>query len=471
MASPRNGGLVIGSTGVASFVQQGEVDWIAFGNTTWTASTEVLQRFALADVQPITFGAGIALAAQIELSPLGQQRMEEAIARLHGVPLFQDMLWLGFDDRSLVNAMVNTAGGMECVALCSALVHVHSDSFAARILAELWKESEYPDEYEPSHSQFLSLVKLCAGVLVKTPFMATVDLMLGERIRRGPDGTEDEIPVSSGVKDIARALRGLFQLTRGRLDNITVTGGVECALFASLAHWLFELYIEVMDEEDNLIFTSTPENASTQLYVRYGRVCDDAIHTPSTTYFLRYVRDEEEDGDGQFVVRTPWDGCLRRTFGAAFQTLTELPHLVGAYLGSLARIYAALAQAEPEVDILSRDFYIDFVEASFGHGFIATVMKTFPELERVDGLQQSMEAAAEKSFADAVRTVETSVQDLETLCQCYGCSECHSGDCKDHGFCGARFPRRAASTSHDRRHQNVLLASKGGESIQCACAA
>jgi hypothetical protein len=327
MASPRNGGLVIGSTGVASFVQQGDVDWVAFGNTTWIASAEVLQRFALADVQPITFGAGIALAAQIELSPLGQQRMEEAIARLHGVPLLQDMLWLGFDDRGLVHAMVNTVGGMECVALCSALVHVHSDSFAARILAELWKESDYPDEYEPSHSQFLSLVKLCAGVLVKTPFMATVDLMLGEMIRRGPDGTEDEIPVSSEVKDIARALRGLFQLSRGKVDSITVTGGLECALFASLAH------------------------------------CNDAIHTPSTTYFLRYVRDDDEDGDGHFVVRTPWDGCLRRTFGAAFQTFTELPHLVGAYLGSLARIYAALAQAEPEVDTLSRDFYVDFVEA------------------------------------------------------------------------------------------------------------
>ncbi|MCJ1245671.1 hypothetical protein MMC30_002875 [Trapelia coarctata] len=419
--------LIIGSAGVASFAQQGQVDWVAFGNTVWKASSDVLQRFALADIQPITFGAGIVLAGQFRLSAIGQQRVEDAIARLEGVSVLRDVLWLGFGYRSLINTMANTVGGIKCVALCSALADVHSENSAAKILTELWKQSAYPTEYEPSHSQFLALVKTCAGVLVKTPFMATVDVMLGDMLWKVPDGAIDEIPVASNLQDIARALRGLFQLSRGEVDNITVTGGGECAFFAALAYWLFDFKIEVIDNEGNLIFTSTPENVSVQLYVRYGHVRNDAIQVPSTTYVLGDCREvfdrNTEEGDRVFIVRTPWDGCLRRTFGAAFLAFTESPLPVAAYLGSLARIYAALARAEPVMDTLSRHYYVDFVEASRGQGFIDTILKTFPELERVDGLQENMEGAAEKSFGEALMTVQSSVQILETQCKCFKCSE------------------------------------------------
>jgi len=173
--------------------------------------------------------------------------------------------------------------------------------------------------------------KPAPGVLVKTPSMATVDPMLGDMLWKVPDGLRTEF---RGIqsKDIARALRGLFQLSRGEDDNITVIGGVECAFFVSLARWLFAFYIEVVGEEDNLVFTSTPENISTQVYVRYGHVLKNAIHIASTTYVLRDGREVydrlDEEGDGLFMARTPWDGCLRRTFGAAFRTFTELPHLV-----------------------------------------------------------------------------------------------------------------------------------------------
>ena len=425
MASTSNC-LTIGGAGAASFAQQGQVDWVAFGNTTWQASSEVLQRFAMADVQPVTFGAGLALAGQFQLSSIGQQRVEDAISRLHGIPVLQNVLWLGFGYRSLVNTMANTVGGIKCVALCSALADVHSENSAASILAHLWSESGYPPEYEPSHSQFLALVKTCVGVLVKTPFIATVDIMLGDMLWKQSEGTRDQIPVASKFEDIARALRGLFQLSRGEVDNIRVIGGGECAFLAALGYWLFDFRIEVVNNNGKLIFTSTPDNTSAQLYVHYSLLRNDAIQIPSTTYVLGDFRDvvdrNYEAGDGVFMVRTPWDGCLRRTFGAAFLTFTESSMAVAAYLGSLARIYAALARSEPETETLSRVFYFDFVEASFGQGFIDTVLKTFAELERVTGLQQGMERAAEKSFSEALMTVQSSILVLEQSCKCYVCS-------------------------------------------------
>ena len=74
------------------FVQQGQVDWVAFGKLAWTVSSEILQRFTSASVQPITFGAGIVLAEQFALGPEGQSRMEEAISRIQVVQVFQDLL-------------------------------------------------------------------------------------------------------------------------------------------------------------------------------------------------------------------------------------------------------------------------------------------------------------------------------------------------------------------------------------------
>ena len=427
-----SGGLVLGSSSSATapnFLQnqQGQVDWVAFGSTAWTGTSQVLQRFASADVQPITFGAGIVLANQFRLSPRGQQRMEEALTRLRGVSVFQGFLWLGFGYRSLINTMANTVGGIKCVALCSCLADVHSEESAAWILAELWKESGYPEEYEPAHTQFLSLVKVCAGVLVKTPFMQTIDVMLGDMLWKIVEGHIDPIPVASNFKDIAKALRGLFEVSRREVDSILLIGGGECSFIAALAHWLFDFRVYIEDDEDKLIFTSASDPASAQVRVRYGSAQSAAIQMPSTTYILgdcRAVFDRVfESKDMVFMVRTPWDGCLRRVFGSAIQTLIDLPHHLGAYLGSLARIYTALAHGEPHVGSISRIRYHDFGEASFGQGFIHSVLSTFPELECIESLQQIMEIAAEKSFEEALRTVEQSIHTLKSLCECLECSK------------------------------------------------
>ena len=160
--------LFIGSgsdSGSLEFVQQGQVDRVAFGKLAWTASSEILQRFASASVQPITFGAGIVLAEQFALGPEGQSRMEEAISRIQGVQVFQDLLWLGFGYRSLVDTMSNTVGGLKCIALCSCLADVHGEISAASILQELWKAYKFPDQYQPTHKQFLALINVCSGVI------------------------------------------------------------------------------------------------------------------------------------------------------------------------------------------------------------------------------------------------------------------------------------------------------------------
>lgn len=144
-------------------MQQGQVDWVAFGNTIWTASSAVLQRFAAAGIQPVTYGAGLVLFNQMHLDRVGQSRMETAVASLNTSSGWGKLLWFGFGYQSIVGTMAESLAGIKCLAICACLAESHSEKLAAWVLSELWRISNFPEEYEPSHSQFLALIKASAG--------------------------------------------------------------------------------------------------------------------------------------------------------------------------------------------------------------------------------------------------------------------------------------------------------------------
>ena len=214
-------------------MQNGQVDWVAFGRSVWSTSSAVLQRFASAGVQPITFGAGIALASQFRLNQLGEQRMHDAIERLNDVWSCRKLLFFGFGARSFVDVMADTQPGVNCIALCAGLAEMHSEHACAWILDELWKIYGFPHEYLPSHAQLTNLVQACAGVLAKTDFNAMPVRMLGNA-----SAGDQAIPSMSDPEDVAKALRGLFRMSNDNISRITFIGGLECAFIASYAHWI-----------------------------------------------------------------------------------------------------------------------------------------------------------------------------------------------------------------------------------------
>ena len=48
---------------------------------------------------------------------------------------------------------------------------------------------------------------------------------------------------ASNATDIAKALAGLFQITRRNVETITLVGQNECAFIAAFGKWLFDLAI------------------------------------------------------------------------------------------------------------------------------------------------------------------------------------------------------------------------------------
>lgn len=429
--------LQIGSAGqnnTPSFVQNGQVDWVAFGNSLWSTSSAVLQRFASAGVQPVTYGAGIALASQFQLDRVGKQRMDNALNNLRGVSGFEKVLWFGFGVRSFLRVMADTELGIKCIALCACLAEVQGEDVSAWILEDLWKLHNYPQEYLPSHAQFVALVRACSGALTKTSFSKITDRMLGRML--DAYSTARHLPQTSNTEDVAKAIRGLFQISNGAISRISVTGGVGCAFIAAFASWLFNFKVYVEDEAGTVIYEDESREAARVVVTYSTEAALPLVQVSSTTYVLHelddlWIRNPKLD-QILLTFRTPWDGCLARVFGAAFDDLIKLPYILGGFLGSAARVYSGLAMAEKDVAQFSRKTYVNFVEACYGRGYVTAALLTFPELGRASNLLEVMQKAADASIEEALRTVEQTVHNLTHACNC---SQCTSGGLKSEASC------------------------------------
>ena len=94
---------------------------------------------------------------------------------------------------------------------------------------------------------------------------------------------------------------------------------------------------------------------------------------------------------GLLIFRTPWESCLSRVYGRGFTDLIEnLPHILGSFLGSVARIYRALADDETNVVNFSRSAYINLPETSYGYGYIESARSIFPEFKSSEALLAAM---------------------------------------------------------------------------------
>ena len=416
-------------SGVPGFAQQGQVDWVAFGNTIWSLSAAMLQRFAGSGIQPVTYGAGLALASRFRMSDGGRQRMDQTMQRLRGFPGLDKILWFGFGHQSFVKMMGDNQLGLNCMALCSCLTEVHSEETTAHVLQNLWELNNFPDNYEPSYTQFLALVKACSGVVARSGFGKDLDSMTSHGLWRfGRNRAYNSVLKASNASDIAKALDALFRITRGEVEKITLLGQNECAFIAAFAHWLFDLAVYIEGDAGDVLFKSYEDLSRevAQVLVIYTEEEEPVALQQSTTYVLPVGTDVISkyfsNSESRWIWKVPWNGCLARTFGSTFRDLSGLSHILGSYLGGTARIYTALATGEPFTATFSRQRFIGFTQLSYGQGFIYSVTSIFEELEHIPGLYDRMESALGLSIENACREVEQAAQSLRNTCHCEVCS-------------------------------------------------
>jgi hypothetical protein len=412
-------------TSDVGFVQQGQVDWVAFGKTIVPLTIDVLARLQGAGVQPITYAGALQLTTSFSLPERGQQRLWDVINRLKCYNSASNLLYFGFGHRSFFRILTETVSGLKCIALCSCLAEMHSEPVAARILSALWHELGYPEDFEPSIPQFRALIKACGGALASSPFPEIANRMFPSvRDLKADDKCSDP-------KDVAKALTGLFDISMGRKKSIAIVGGGDGAFIAAVAYWIFNMSIYVEDCDGNTVFSSSVTNLpvqsdSAQVYVRFADLEQNhGIAISQSTYLLNDPKDLlHYMPSKQFLHlrrRVPWDRCLKDTFGSAFDDFMKLPTAVWKFLGSFARISMALAEGEADVGDYSRQDFIDFAEASNGQGFVDSCQTLFPELSGPD-LRNKMQSVLSIPFTEAKSYQEESILAFQRSCSCGLCN-------------------------------------------------
>lgn len=324
---------------------------------------------------------------------------------------------------------------MNCVALCACLIDTHGQDVAGYILAELWQACSYPPEYEPSHEQFVNLVKTCEGAFAATTFGETVERFTGPNRLSAMYNREDNIQSRNWercakAKDVAKVLCALFDMSQGKIHSITVSGQAECSFIGGLAEWLFDLGVEVDGSY------SLPAGQVPRVRLRYSidnhlTDANAVAKIESTSYYLENTDDfwsqlySSSPSSSLLILRVPWTSCLSRSFGTYFEQLFILTYTLGEYLGSVARIYSALALGEPGIGAFEdcREGFRDFLDSSHGSGLTQAFLYTFPELQRMTDLASLMQIAESRSFSEAVMSFSNSYASFEKQCKCSSCDE------------------------------------------------
>ncbi|MCJ1341377.1 hypothetical protein MMC09_006673 [Bachmanniomyces sp. S44760] len=415
-----NPGSAVGQ--VAGFSQQGQVDWVQMSNSLFSTSSQVLQRFADAGIQPMTHQAGLAIATKFQLSEKGNQRVRDALSSLRPYYGFESVLWFGFGHKSFLNILTERELGVKCAALCACLGETFGSNRAAQLLQALWKTNDFPEDFEPSRRQFGALVSGCSGLFLATPFADILQRMAGEY----KDDDFSPIPVSPIASlDLAKAISAMFQASSGILKAIEVHGGRDIAFLGAIAYWLFDLRIWVERHDGSVLFSNclTPEEAVVRLhYVNTDLRQSSLIQVSATTFALRSVEDLiVDDPVSSITFRIPWGSCLTELFGTEVADILDQAALLGKILGAIARINEAIATCEMDVGELSRAHFINFQPKGYGKPFIKNICALLPEFGTSSDFQEGAVYSLGQSVAENVIAIHALIEQLKTTCHCGYC--------------------------------------------------
>ena len=408
---------------VAGFQKQGQVDWMQMGNSLFSTSSQVLQRFADAGIQPMTHQAGLAISTQFRLGETGNQRVRDAMSSLRPYYGFESLLWFGFGHQSFLTGLTERELGLNCAALCACLGETYGSARASQLLQALWKTNDFPEELEPSRRQFGVLVSSCSGLFLSTRFADILQRIAGPYKE---DFNITDLGGSAASPDLAKAINAMFQVSRGVLKAIDIHGGRDIAFLGAIAYWLFDLSIWVQMDDGSTLFSNClhPEEAVLTLhYADVNRRQSSLVQSSATTFVLRSVEDLiTDDPYSAIIFRLNWESCLNEMFHTDVTDILGQAAVLGKVLGAVARIYEAIATCEVDVGELSRTHFINFQPRGYGKSFINSICALLPEIGSSRDFQEGAKHSLSQGVAENVTAIQALIGQLKTSCSCIICA-------------------------------------------------
>lgn len=279
---------------------------------------------------------------------------------------------------------------------------------------------EYPQEYEPSRSQFERLVDACAGVLVSTPFASVV-----LRMARRP-AHDKELAEGVDPEDYARALTAIFDVSRGRLSGVEICGTHHVAVLAAFAHWLLGLSVWVRDINGSTIFCSVHVEDHAQIKLRYVEPGDARaeLALSSSSFVLRSFTDlVSEDRCLPVIFRTPWGGCLEQIFGSFIDKSKASSKTLGLFLGSVAAALTAMVDCDVRFKSITAKYYTWAGPDGNGKAFVINTCRTLPELDSFEGLKTEALRVSDLKAERVLASIRSAAAQLRAKCECEICIE------------------------------------------------
>lgn len=402
------------------------------------ATLGILSRYSAARVNPYTALVGEVLCQSFQLTATGRKNLEKAVGSLKVVGSLGDTLEFGFGMEDVVRTMAKTERGCVCLALCAALKECYSDDIAVEVLLEMARLVNVDGRYMPSSQSWKDLLSACAGTLSasKFPFLAEHlmqlpkdDGRLGafQRLAAPPTSVRS----CSRPGSIAEALSGLARISRGEMQAMTLYGGSDAGWLAALAEWLLDLKVMISNFDGTLYYTNG-DAESIQVNVVMRKKNDEIspdILAAETTFVLNDVSQifEKEARSPNAVVvsgRLEWKHALSSAFLSDFKRLMEISHTLGDCIGSAARLFKGLVQADEAFPFKYRLACTSYSDASHGAGLVLNTIQWFPELQR---LKDIMLTSVSQDLASAQKRYEACISVIRSHCNCITCQSKTTG--------------------------------------------
>ncbi|KAK5197040.1 hypothetical protein LTR72_000268 [Exophiala xenobiotica] len=435
-----------------------------------------LSRYSAARVDQYAAMVGEGLCQNFRLTMKSRMDIERAINELKVVGTLGDTLEFGFGIQDVVRLMARSERGCICLALCAALKESYSDDMAVEILLEMARLVKIDGQYMPSSQSWKDLLNACAGTLSTSRFTKLAEHLMhsaGDDRRLGAYRTyemparrsrgrcDTRLRTCSSPKKIAAALSELSRVSQNVLKSVTIVGGSDAAWLAALAEFLLGLSVRLTTTNGTLLYRNRDdEDFQVEVVVDISPSTegDPILSLTGKTVVLEDVTQlfEEEGRSSDAAVvsgRVEWKHILSRSFLSEFNNLLKIGATAGECIGSAARLFKGLADAEDMFGMRYRLVCASYCDSSYGIGFVDNTIRWFPELRK---LRTHMQAAAKAELNDARKNFERCLNLVRRHCGCWECQSVagsltgHSGrDIEDDAMADEETNQSSASRDED----------------------
>jgi len=408
-------------------------------------SMTALARLSQGGIETSTFGWAVIAGEYISWSLRGSMRFYDALSNSAVQSGFNNILWFGFGHKSPIQILAATDSGSRFAAICACLAEVYSTHMAAQIMQAFSKiileKIQHPRPPLPSLLHMHLLVEKCAGIFSATNFPLWAERLMsfdGERVigQHAWPRAVGKARFSRGIskpEDIAQALDGLVQLSKGALRHLTLVGVADAGLIAAIGDWLFDLKVVIYSEvqnEDGLRYCNMKDNSESQLTVIYTRrdagtsltQCGKSVHLQDATLLFKSHAQSKPNQDRVVGGRVHWREALEGTFGEEFRGLLKMFVLFGTAIGSAARIFSALVNADEDIPEKWLRHNTIYFSESFGRDFVDFARNRFLELAAKNIRVEMEKAVRIHTYKEALTAFESSMSGLANSCGCKVCS-------------------------------------------------